>query len=117
MFAPTYYYYIMLVVPLLYLASQLEAPINAFGLVWLYLSSHIACLFYDTIGRQLALFYALSLLLLVLCLIMATAALLRALGLELALCRTEPVLGARAAAAPVRPLVSPTRASRIETIR
>lgn len=87
--APTYYYYIMLVVPFLYLASRMEAPLNALGLVWLFLSSNVAYLFHDVLGRHLALFYALSVLCLVLCIIMMLAASVRTLGLELSLVPTE----------------------------
>lgn len=88
-FAPTYYYYIMLVIPFLYLASRIETPINGFGITWLFLSSNIAYLFHDTLGRHLALFYALSMLFLGLCIIMVTAALLRSFHVELRLSREE----------------------------
>lgn len=58
--APTYYYYIMLLVPFLFFAPSFEKPSSAIGLILMFLSSMVAYQFYSAYGRELPLFYALS---------------------------------------------------------
>ena len=86
--APTYYYFIMLVVPFLFFAGTLRRPESALGVVCLFLSSNIAYFIYDSVGRELQLFYALSLMVLAVVLLMCFSALLRSGGWRIELTRS-----------------------------
>lgn len=72
--APTYYYYIMLVIPLLFFCGRLPRPECVWGIAWLLGSSSIAYLVEDAVGRELLLFYALSLIVFSLCVQMVFSA-------------------------------------------
>lgn len=85
--APTYYYYIMLVMPLLFFAGRLPRPECTAGLTWLLTSSSIAYLIYDAVGRELPLFYALSLMILAVCVLMSISAGLQNAELARGWCR------------------------------
>jgi hypothetical protein len=85
--APTYYYYMMLVVPLLFFAGRPRRPESALGIVMLLLSSNVGYFIYERMGRELQLFYALSLMILVVGLLMCFSALLRATGWRISLSR------------------------------
>lgn len=85
--APTYYYYMMLVMPLLFFAGRLPRPECTAGLVWLLASSSIAYLIYDAVGRELPLFYGLSLMILATCVLMGISAGLQAAEVARGWCR------------------------------
>lgn len=90
--APTYYYYIMLVVPFQFFAGALRRPECALGVVGLFLSSNVAYFVYESVGRELQLFYALSLMVLAMILLMCFSALLRSAGWRVELVRS-PIRG------------------------
>lgn len=75
--APTYYYYMMLVVPLLFFAGRINRPECTIGTAWLLVSSSIAYVVYDSVGRELPLFYVLSCMILGVCALMCLSALLQ----------------------------------------
>ena len=72
--APTYYYYIMLVIPLLFFYGRVSRPECTLGVVWLLASSSIAYVVQDVVGRELPLFYTLSLMTLAVCALMSISA-------------------------------------------
>jgi hypothetical protein len=72
--APTYYYYMMLVIPLLFFYGRIPRPECTLGVVWLLASSSIAYVVQDAVGRELPLFYALSLIALAVCALMSFSA-------------------------------------------
>jgi hypothetical protein len=72
--APTYYYYIMLVIPLLFFHGRISRPECTLGVVWLLASSSIAYVVQDAVGRELPLFYSLSLMVLAVCALMSFSA-------------------------------------------
>lgn len=72
--APTYYYYIMLVVPMLYFAGRIHQRACAIGVVCLLISSNVAYVIYDSVGRELELFYVLSCMILFVCALMCFSA-------------------------------------------
>ncbi len=72
--APTYYYYMMLVIPLLFFYGRIPRPECTLGVVWLLASSSIAYVVQDAVGRELPLFYALSLMTLAVCALMCFSA-------------------------------------------
>ncbi len=74
--APTYYYYMMLVIPMLFFCGRMNRPEGTIGISWLLVSSSIAYVIHDAMGRELQLFYALSLMIFGVCLLMAVGALL-----------------------------------------
>lgn len=67
---PTYYYYIMPVIPLLFFSGRMKLPECAIGVVWLFTSSSIGYVVHDSVGRELQLFYALSLIIFGVCRLM-----------------------------------------------
>ena len=75
--APTYYYYMMLVIPLLFFCGRANRPECVVGILWLLVSSSIAYVVHDSIGRELQLFYVLSLMIFGVCLLMGVSALLQ----------------------------------------
>ncbi len=72
--APTYYYYIMLVIPLLFFCGRLPRFECTLGVAWLLGSSSIAYVIQDAVGRELPLFYALSLIFFAVCALMSVSA-------------------------------------------
>jgi hypothetical protein len=72
--APTYYYYIMLVIPLLFFCGRISRIECRLGVAWLLASSSIAYVVQDAVGRELPLFYALSLIVLAVCVLMSFSA-------------------------------------------
>ena len=91
--APTYYYYIMLVMPLLFFAGRINRPECRMGIVWLLLSSNIAYVIYDSVGRELQLFYAISCMVFGVCLLMCLSAALQIVPRKDA--NKDPYLGLR----------------------
>ncbi|MCH9003297.1 MAG: hypothetical protein IIC02_12050, partial [Planctomycetes bacterium] len=75
--APTYYYYMMLVIPLLFFCGRANRSECVIGILWLLVSSSIAYVVHDWIGRELQLFYILSLMIFGVCLLMGISALLQ----------------------------------------
>ncbi len=75
--APTYYYYVMLVIPLLFFCGRANRPECVMGILWLLVSSSIAYVVHDSIGRELQLFYVLSLMVFGVCVLMGLSALLQ----------------------------------------
>lgn len=67
----------MLVIPLLFFCGRANRPECAIGILWLLVSSSIAYVVYDSIGRELQLFYILSLMIFGVCLLMGGSALLQ----------------------------------------
>ena len=72
--APTYYYYIMLVIPLLFFCGRLPRHEGALGVAWLLGSSSIAYVVEEAVGRELPLFYTLSLIVFTVCVLMSVSA-------------------------------------------
>ena len=72
--APTYYYYIMLVIPLLFFCGRLPRFECTLGVAWLLGSSSIAYAVQDAVGRELPLFYTLSLIVFAVCALMSVSA-------------------------------------------
>jgi hypothetical protein len=62
--SPTYYYYIMLLVPFLFFASELDRPSRAIGLAWMYLIAMAGYYFYDMWQQKFATYSWLSFMLL-----------------------------------------------------
>ena len=75
--APTYYYYMMLIIPLLFFAGRIDRRECTIGAAWLLVSSSIAYVVYDSVGRELQLFYVLSCMILGVCALMCLSALLQ----------------------------------------
>ena len=72
--APTYYYYMMLVIPLLFFYGRIPRPECTLGVAWLLASSSIGYVVQDAVGRELPLFYVLSLMVLAVCALMSFSA-------------------------------------------
>ena len=72
--APTYYYYIMLVIPLLFFCGRIPRPECTLGAAWLLASSSIAYVVQDAVGRELPLFFVLSLIVLSMVALMSASA-------------------------------------------
>lgn len=68
--SPTYYYYIMLLVPFLFFAAELDRPSRAIGLAWMYLIAMAGYYFYDMWQQKFATYSWLSFLILALVLYM-----------------------------------------------
>lgn len=62
--APTYYYHVMLVVPLLFFAPRLENPAYALGLIYLFATGIVGHYFYAQWDRNFNLFFLISCMLL-----------------------------------------------------
>lgn len=62
--SPTYYYYIMLLVPFLFFASELDRPTRAIGLVWMYVIAMAGYYFYDMWQQKFSTYSWLSFMLL-----------------------------------------------------
>jgi hypothetical protein len=78
--APTYYYFILLVIPLLFFAGRVQRLECATGVAWLLGLPSIAYLVHGSVGRELPLSHALPLLILGVCLLMALSAWLEPVG-------------------------------------
>ena len=78
--APTYYYYIMLLVPFLFFACKLERPTRALGLIMLFAMSMVAWKLYPGWGRGYAFFFTVSCMLLGIVFYMMELALVVSLG-------------------------------------
>jgi hypothetical protein len=71
LFSPTYYYYIFLIIPFLYFASDLTRPSRAIGLIMMFCHSLVLYPIHAEKGRALILFYTASCLFLSLAVYMA----------------------------------------------
>lgn len=73
--SPTYYYYVMLAVPLLFFTPEIERPSRALGIIWLFISAMAGHYYYSMWQQQFATYYWLSCMLFVLVLYMILLAL------------------------------------------
>jgi hypothetical protein len=64
MFAPTYYYHVMLIVPFLFFAAKTDYPSRAVGLVIMFATSIVSYQLYGRWDRGWALFFTISCMLL-----------------------------------------------------
>lgn len=74
--SPTYYYYVMLTVPLLFFTPELERPTRALGIIWLFFSGMAGYFFYSMWQQKFPTYFWLSCMLFVFVLYMMLLALL-----------------------------------------
>ncbi len=79
LFAPTYYYHIMLLVPFLFFAGRMERPTHAAGLLFMFVTSAVSFKCYYLWNRGYKLFFIISCLLLAMVLYMMLLAFLDSL--------------------------------------
>ncbi len=80
--SPTYYYYIMLAVPLLFFSPKSDYIPRAIAIIWLYISAMAGYFFYTMWEQEFATYYWLGCMLFVLCIYMLLIAMLNSLPWE-----------------------------------
>lgn len=80
--SPTYYYYIMLAVPLLFFSPKSDYIPRAIAIIWLYISAMMGYFFYTMWEQEFATYYWLGCMLFVLCIYMLIIAMLNSLPWE-----------------------------------
>lgn len=80
--SPTYYYYIMLAVPLLFFSPKSDYIPRALAIIWLYISAMAGYFFYTMWEQEFATYYWLGCMLFVLCIYMLIIAMLNSLPWE-----------------------------------
>lgn len=73
--SPTYYYYIMLAVPLLFFTPEISRPSRAAGVIWLFISGMMGYYFYSMWQQRFATYYYLGYMLMLLVIYMILLAL------------------------------------------
>ncbi|HOK09233.1 MAG TPA: hypothetical protein PLT82_07775 [Candidatus Hydrogenedens sp.] len=80
--SPTYYYYIMLAVPLLFFSPKSDYIPRAIAIIWLYITAMAGYFFYTMWEQEFPTYYWLGCMLFVLCIYMLIIAMLNSLPLE-----------------------------------
>jgi len=91
--APTYYYYIMLLVPFLFFAGQLDRPSRALGLIMMFSTAMAGYVFYGLWQQKTSTYVYLSWMVLIMVLYMMLLAMLETAWFVPRAARFRPVLG------------------------
>ena len=80
--SPTYYYYIMLAVPLLFFSPKSDYISRAIAIIWLYISAMMGYFFYTMWEQEFATYYWLGCMIFVMCIYMLLIAMLNSMPWE-----------------------------------